>query len=543
MTNTGAGNGMSSQRIVTPDELAQALIRAARAGEGSKVIKEATQMMALYPKHLGLLQGMVEITTSMGDFKSARRLAERMIEIAPDQPMVHIVTSACQMKVYENAGALESLRKAESLSRDQPEVLSMLAKNYEKLDAMADALRVLERLDQMKPNDGVTLQRIAAIHRFLGDLEKAETYCDRSIAANPGDAYVFFLRSDLRKQTVDRNHVPQLEDMLARGPANRRDHAHLQFALAKEYEDLGDVERSFKNLEDASKVQRAGMEYDVKLDVQTMEEIKRTYDAAFFSKLKPGHPAPDPIFVIGMPRTGTTLVERIIASHSKVRSLGELGVFGRLMVRGVKQMIQKPEVPVADRVRLTSQLDFKRIGEQYIAGVADRRGTGGEPHFTDKLPYNYLNIGPIHAALPNAKIIQLDRHPMDTGYAIYKTLFGQAYPFSYTQEELGAYYAGYRKLMDHWHAVLPKGRILKVRYEDLVANQEKETRRIFDYCGLKWEDQARDFHKNQQSTTTASASQVRQPIYSSSIDKWRKYERHLAPFKETLRANGVTNLD
>ena len=401
---------------------------------------------------------------------------------------------------------------------------------------------MLERLDRAKPNDGVTLQRIAAMHRFLGDMELSETFCDRSIAASPGDCYVYFLRSGLRKQTRERNHTQELSSLLERGIANRRDRVHVRYALAKEYEDLADYDRAFEALQTASADQREGMQYDINLDLQTIKEIKTHFNASYFKSIKPGHPAPDPIFVIGMPRTGTTLVERIIGTHSQVRSLGELGLFGRLMVRGVKELARTPQIPVGDRVKLTSQLDYGKVGENYIAGVRDRR-ISGEPFFTDKLPYNYLNIGPIHAALPNAKIVVLERHPMDTCFAIYKTLFGQAYPFSYSMDELGRYFAAYTDLIAHWRAVLPKDRILTVRYEDLIANQEKESRRIFAYCGLKWEDQVKEFHKNTQTSTTASAAQVRQPIYNTSVEKWRQFEKHLAPLREVLEANGVKGLD
>ena len=539
---TGAvGSGAGLGQGENPDKLAADLIVAARSGQGAKLLPRAQQMLSQHPKHLGIIQGMVEVCTSMGDFVSAEKHAETMVEIAPQQPMTHLAHASCLMKLNANKRAFQALALAEARTSNNPNVLSIIAQYYEKLDAMSDALRVLQRLSAVEPNDGNHQQRIAAVHRFLGNLDAAEEYCNLAIANKLDDYHVYFLRSGLRKQTRENNHVEKMETLLAQGVTGHRNRVHLQYALAKEYEDLGEADTSFRHLKEVSDIQRKEMDYDVSLDLRTMDEIKHNFDRAYFQRVKPGHPAADPIFIIGMPRTGTTLVERIVGSHSQVHSLGEMGMFARLMVRAVKTMYGSQDVPPGERVKLTSKLDYAAIGEKYLAGVADRRN--GKPFFIDKLPYNYLNVGPIHASLPNAKIIQLDRHPMDTCYAIYKTLFGLAYPFSYSMEDLGRYYAGYRKLLDHWHAVLPPGRVLTVKYEDVVADQEGQTRRIFKYCGLEWEEQVKEFHKSQQSSTTASASQVRQPIYKSSVAKWRQFERHLAPLRAVLEANGIKGFD
>lgn len=537
-------NGATStrqQQRVKVDKLAQDLILAARAGRASELLPQAKKMMKQYPDHLGMIQGMVEVSTALGDFKSAVKHARRMVELAPTQPMAKVVYSSCLMKMYRTGAAVDILRAAEKNAGRDVKVLSIIGHSYEKSDAMEDALRVFKLVDEIEPDNAYHLQRIAAVYRFLGEFEKAEECCNRSIELKGSDYYVYYLRSGLRKQTPDRNYTEELEALLAEGIPERRDRAHVEYGLAKEYEDLKEYEKSFRHLKAVSDFQREGMEYDINLDLQTMEEIKTYFNRGFFENAPRGHDARDPIFIIGMPRTGTTLVERIIGSHSKVHSLGELGVFGRLLVRSVKEKVGSQEIAPEDRVKLTAQLDYEAVGQRYIEGVADRRGE--EPIFIDKLPYNYLNVGPIHAALPNAKIIQLDRHPLDTCYAIYKTLFGSAYPFSYTFEELGAYYSAYRKMIDHWYDVLPEGAILKVRYEDVVDDQEGQTRRIFEHCGLEWEDQVKEFYNSKQSSTTASAAQVRQPVYKSSVAKWRNYEEQLAPLRDILAANGIEGLD
>lgn len=523
------------------DKMAEGFIRGARAGKGEVLQPKVEELLKQFPNHLGLLQAMVEIKSVQQDFEGAIGVARRMVQAAPTQPMAHVMLGFCLMRAYHRDEAREHLKTAARLAHDDLPSLSVVSHYLQKTDATEESLQVLLRLDQLQPNNPHFLQGIAAAYRFLGKLEEAEDYCNRSIKHQPKDGHAYFLRSDLRKQTPDNNHVAELEGLLRQGVENPRARTHVQFALAKEYEDLGEADKSFRNLKEASDFQRRNMEYDVNGDLRTMEEIKRYFDKPFFERAKPGHPAKDPIFVIGMPRTGTTLIERIIGSHSQVHSRGELILFPRLMVAAVRDLLGAPEVPPADRVRLTSQIDYRKIGEQYVAASASR--PNNEAHFIDKLPYNFLNIGPIHAALPNAKIIQLERHPMDTCYAVYKMLFGNAYPFSYTLEELAAYYVAHRRLMDHWHAVLPPGRILKVRYEDVVDDQEGQTRRIFEHCGLPWEDQVKEFYKNAQASTTASASQVRQPIYRSSVAKWRQYEKHLRPLRDILAREGIQGLD
>lgn len=529
----------ANQRL---DKVAENFIRGVRAGRAEQLRPEVEKLLDQFPKHLGLLQALVEIKTSQGDYKGAVETAEMMVKGAPNQAMTHVLLGSCLFRTYERDRAMHHITTAARLAHDDVAALSVVSNHLQKTEAAEESLKVLLRLDQLRPNNPHYLQGIAAAYRFLGKLEEAEKYCDRAIAHDPKDGHAYFVRSDLRKQTPERNHIKELEARLRKDFEMPRARVHVQYALAKEYEDLGQADKSFQNLKAASDFQREQMQYDVRGDLQTMKEITQYFNKPYFEGLKPGHPAKDPIFIIGMPRTGTTLVERILGSHSKVFSKGELSMFPRLMVNGVRNMVGAKEIAPADRVKLTSQLDYRKIGEQYVAALASR--PDNEPHFIDKLPYNFLNIGPIHAALPNAKIIQLDRHPMDTCYSVYKMLFGDAYPFSYTFPELAAYYIAYRRLMDHWHAVLPPGRILKVRYEEVVADQEGQSRRILEHCGLAWEDQVVDFHtSNKQASTTASASQVRQPVYKTSVAKWRQYETHLAPLREMLAKNGVEGLD
>jgi hypothetical protein len=237
-----------------------------------------------------------------------------------------------------------------------------------------------------------------------------------------------------------------------------------------------------------------------------------------------------------MPRTGTTLVERILGSHSQVFPAGELSNFSLELIALVRKATRGRRLSRVEFVAASATVDFRTLGEAYLAATRPLRDT--RPRFIDKLPFNFLYAGLIHLALPKAKIVNLQRHPMDTCYAVYKQLFRDAYPFSYDLDELGPYYIAYHQLMRHWNEVMP-GVIHTIRYETLVAGLEEESRRLLAYCNLPWEDQCLRFHENRQASTTASATQVRQPVYSSSIGKWRRYERQLEPLRRLLEDAGI----
>jgi hypothetical protein len=278
------------------------------------------------------------------------------------------------------------------------------------------------------------------------------------------------------------------------------------------------------------------MKYDVDRDLETIEAIKRTFDRSVFENAGPGCDNPEPIFILGMPRTGTTLVERILASHSDVFAAGELNNFAaQLMTMMRAQNIDK-KVSRDDMVKLSAQLDFQRLGESYVAST--RPFTGNSKRFIDKMPLNYLYVGLIHLALPNATIINLQRAPMDTCYAIYKQLFVDAYPFSYDLEELARYFVAYDGLMQHWNEVLP-GVIHTIQYEELVGDIEGKTRQMLSACDLDWQAQCLKFYENKEASTTASTAQIRRPVYKSSVGKWKDYEEYLQPAVEILQRAGV----
>jgi len=289
-----------------------------------------------------------------------------------------------------------------------------------------------------------------------------------------------------------------------------------------------------------ARARREHLQYDLATDLATVDWIMRAFPAAtaepaqHTSAAAPATAAP--IFIVGLPRSGSTLVERILSSHSMVSSAGELKAFAVAIVGAVRGQSGRSHMSRQEMVAASANLDFAALGRDYLER-ARAAGAAGFC-FIDKMPLNYLYCGMIRRALPNAKIVHVSRSPMAACYAMYKTLFEDAYPFSYDLAEIGRYYLAYRRLMEHWQLTLP-GAIYSLSYEALIADQLGQTRKLLDFCGLEWQQACAQFHDNPAATTTASAVQVRQPIYDSSVSQWRHYQAQLAPLSRELSAGGV----
>ena len=375
----------------------------------------------------------------------------------------------------------------------------------------------------------------AAVRRYLGDAVGAEQDFDAAIALRPDEYEAYNGRAQLRTQAPDHNHVLQLREAIARArsPAGL---VQLHYALAKELEDLEDHAAAFESLRHGASLKRSLMRYDVGTDLGIIERICDVYTAERFAGRREGGEGAAAIFVIGLPRTGTTLVERILGSHPYVCAAGELNEFGLELTRQVSALAAGRPLSRLDFVDATTRVDFKSLGRRYLERTQPYRDD--RPLFIDKLPFNYLYAGLIHLALPGAKIVSVRRNPLDTCYAVYKQLFRDAYPFSYDLAELGRYFVAYDRLMRHWDAVMP-GVVLTVQYEDIVGDARGQARRLLQHCGLDWDERCVRFHENSRPSTTASALQVRQPLYDTSIGRWRHYEEQLGPLRAQLEAAGI----
>jgi len=414
--------------------------------------------------------------------------------------------------------------------------LSTLAFLCNRIELHDEAGSLYQKLTNQEPKIGGHWYNLASIQRFQGGVEQAETSLKKAIELNREDYEAYELRSDLRKQTSKSNHIPQLQKLLDEGIKVPAGEVRISYALAKELEDIGDSKSSFDALSRGATLRRKHINYDVENDIQTIDAIIDSFSPARLATPSNGQATAEPIFIIGLPRTGTTLVERILGNHSAVFAAGELNNFAMQLMQQVRQLAGPQKLSRHELVHKSTELDFQKLGLAYLNSSRPR--TGHTPHFVDKMPLNFLYAGLIHLSLPQAKIIHLVRNPMDTCYAIYKQLFQDAYPWSYDPAEIATYYLAYRRLMAHWQSVIPSV-IHTVQYENLVTDTESQARLLLDHCHLNWEDQCLEFHKSTSASTTASATQVRQKVYTSSVDKWRAYEVELAPLKRKLEAAGV----
>jgi tetratricopeptide (TPR) repeat protein len=479
------------------------------------------------------------IACRLGNAASGLKFVAKALVLQPGNARFHIAKANALVLAQRRQEALGIVRSAVPSSSSDPQLLDMAGGIYALAGQYQQAQAYYERAVALAPDNSIYQFNLATVKRFLGDSVGAEVCFDQAIRLNPADYEACHLRSDLRTQTTDRNHIAELtqhlKDCLSAPARNWRGEMKLCFSLAKEHEDLGNYDDSFSYLKRGADLRRSHMSYKVETDINTVEDIVRTYTEPVFNNIKPGSSAKQMVFIVGLPRTGTTLVDRVISSHEQVFSAGELNNFA-LEMSALAREGGGGKLTRTALIERTVDLDFEVLGKRYLASV--KAMVDDDRCFTDKLPLNFLYCGLIHKALPNAKIIHVKRGAMDSCYAMYKRLFADAYPMSYHLLDLGRYFIAYEKLMAHWHKLMP-GVIRPVSYEDLVLNQASASRRLIADCNLPWDKACLSFDKNPAAATTASASQIRHPVYDSSIDKWRHYQPQLQPLRDLLTGAGI----
>lgn len=507
-------------------------------GDTRGAIDACERLNRMYPDFPSGWHTASQMALKLGNASLALDAIRQATRKEPDSSMWLLQEARCQLKLG-GVGAARAI--AEQLqARDLPTAFENagLGMLLTELDDRHAAVKCYEAAAAISPGDARHYYNIASLHRTLGDIDAAERNFDEAIALNPADYEAWKLRSELRTWTAERNHVDALDGLLGAEIDDNTGRANVCYALAKELEDLGESKLSFERLQQGAAARRRQMQYEPSRDLETIATIQRAFSAERMQQGALGFASVEPIFILGMPRTGTTLLERVLASHTDVYAAGELTNFAIEMMRLVRQQAGNRQVGRDRLVELSATMDFRALGDAYVKST--RPATGHTRCFIDKMPLNYLYVGLIHLALPEARIINVQRDPMDTCYAVFKTLFKDAYPFSYDLEELAHYYVAYYRLMEHWHAAMP-GVIHTVRYEDLVADVEAEARSVVDYCGLKWQPECLEFHKSGEASTTASTVQVRRPVYQSSVGRWRDYERQLQPVADILREAGIVD--
>jgi hypothetical protein len=483
------------------------------------------------------------VALGLGDPQQALADSQRALALAPGDARLLLQQARCLLALGRVSAAAGVAAKAQRRSPAEAALLDAIGTALSQAGDHRAAITAYDRAVALAPDNASFTFNRAAVRRYLGELSEAEADYQRVIELNPRDYEAYRNRSDLRRQTPSNNHIGELQSLLGAGSLPWQGAVQLHYALAKEFEDLGEYEASFRHLQHGASLRRRHLRYDVATDLATVEWIIAAFPHGSGERTPLVHAPAEgdaPIFVLGLPRSGSTLVDRILTSHPRIASAGELRSFALCVVEAVRPRTSAADarspLPRRELVAHSASLDFAALGHSYLEHA---RAEGAPPgRFTDKMPLNYLYCGLIERALPHSPIVHVTRTPMAACYAMYKTLFQDGYPFSYDLDELARYYIGYRRLMEHWH-VSSQGRIHRLSYERLVADQPAQTRALLQYCGLPWEDACMDFHLNTAPSTTASAAQIRQPLYTTSIAQWRHYGEQLSGLAQQLHAAGI----
>lgn len=442
-----------------------------------------------------------------------------------------------QVMLRQDDAAAQTLAAVELALPDDALGRDTIGCVYARLGEHAASVPHFREAVRLAPDNASFRYNLAAALNFIGDVDGAEAQAEALIAIDPDYARGHHMLAGMRKHSAERNHVERLTAALARARAPDA-RLLLGYALAKELEDIGEQQAAFSCLAEANAEHRARLPYTFARDSVNFDAIERTWPRVAEAAVN-GAPLDAPIFVIGMPRTGTTLVDRILSSHPEVRSAGEL----QAMPLAVKKAAGTTSRVVLDpeTIEAAAGEDLGGIGRDYMARALSHAGAREQGRFVDKFPGNFQYAGFIARALPEARIVCLRRHPLDTVLANFRNLFAissRYYDYSYDLMDIARYYARFDRLMAFWRAALP-GRILELGYEDLVADQEGATRRLLAHCGLAWDAACLDFHHNTAPVSTPSAAQVRRPMYKDSVARWKAHRDALVPVIAFFEEQGI----
>jgi tetratricopeptide (TPR) repeat protein len=437
------------------------------------------------------------------------------------------------------AEALEVIDQFDAKSSEAPNVLALRAIILRDLGRQEEEVAILERLSASEIQSENYRIRLGHAYRNLGKIEQAVASYRAVIAQAPVDGTAWWSLANLKSTKFSDSDIAAMEQALAFPQAPDINRIRLHFALGKAFEDRKDVERSFRHYEEGNRIRNATASYDPRRYDKWVKDAETDYDKQFFDPGKDPIPASDPIFVIGIQRSGSTLVEQILDSHPNIEGTAELTAMPSIL-REQGDIAHRRGISFNEHFRRMSGAEARALGEKYIERTSVYRLTD-KPHFTDKMPNNWIYAGAIRKVLPNAKIVDVRRHPLDCCFSNWKQLYGSGLEHSYSMENMARYYADYVRLMQVMDKLQP-GKIHRVTYEHLVEDTEGEVRRLLDYLGLPFDEACLNFHSNERSVRTISAEQVRQPINRRGIGQWKPYEQWLGPMKDAL-GSALTDWD
>jgi tetratricopeptide (TPR) repeat protein len=523
------------------------------------------QALAVQPDYLESLSNLGAVLLESDEFEAAAEPLERALRLQANYPEARCNLGLLRLKQERIDEAINLLSQSLRLRSKYPEAMVGLALALHEKDQLPEARRLLSEVVALDPRKADAWCHLGTVCQELGDTGEAENAFNQALALDLTLADALTGLGNLR---LEHGKIEEAEGLLKQAIGADADHLgarfhltqvrkvkpgdanlaaleaklavvdslsdekkiSLHYALGKAYDDLREWDKAFHHFTEGARLKRAKCAFDPALEANRIDRIINTVDRDFIRRLHGrGSPSDLPVFVLGMPRSGTTLTEQIIASHPDVHGAGELP---DLMAIAQRQSAPAERLPFPDNLqKLTPEL-LTGWGQDYVEGLRKRHP--GVKRITDKMPGNYMALGLIPLMMPHARIIHVKRNPIDTCVSCFTRLFNRHQDATYDLRELGHHYAQYARLMDHWRSVLPSDSFLEVQYEDIVADMAHQARRLIDFTGLPWNDACLAFHETQRIVRTASLAQVRQPIYTSSVERWRHYERHLAPLFEGL---------
>ncbi|KAF1717657.1 sulfotransferase family protein [Pseudoxanthomonas yeongjuensis] len=463
-------------------------------------------------------------------------VAHALAAYAVREPDPVLLEALCRqlIAVGELEAAVDCAQSPVVSQAHDPEVLAGVGKLMSEQSFPDLALPLLRRANRLGMDAPSLHYLIGLAEMYAGDLGSAGNEFDHCLQADPDFAPAHRMRARLRRQTVADNHVDALAAAIARMPGDAADAPPLYYALFKELDDLDRRDEAWQALETGMRLRRRQVDFDADAEARLFDQLQRSGAAGITRTLGADDAGPSPIFIVGMPRSGTTLLERILGAHPQVADAGELRDF-TMQLRWMCDRAGGPQLDL-DLAQRAEAIDMAELGRRYLSHT--RWHARGKPFYTDKLPANFVHAGYIVRALPQARILHMVREPMDTCFSNLKELFANAYPHSYDQAEMAGHFLRYRQLMAHWHRQYP-GRILDVRYDALVAEPERVAREVLDFCGLAWDPSVVAIEARTGAVATASSVQMREPIHQRFIGQWRRYEDWLQPLRQTLEAGGL----
>jgi tetratricopeptide (TPR) repeat protein len=566
-------------------------------GKYDKAIASFREALRLKPEYAEAYNNLGVALSAEGNPEEAIHCFSKALKLNPDDAQVHYNLGIAFNRVGNQDEAVKNFRRAVALKPDYFEayfILGILLRDLDRLDEAIDSLEQALNVKQDHPealfnlgiilgargklNEAVTTFRKAlsvrptsaethynlgillqmqskhdealasyqqvlicdpdyaeAYHNMgvvlseLGRLDEAVASFTKALSVMPYHTGTFKDLAKIKKFTEVDELVSSMLHLFDNEDTSDTDRIDLGFTLGKVFEDLGDYDNAFKHLIVANRLKRSSYDYSLQDDIDLFARIKKTFSPDFFTAHQGvGNTDSTPIFILGLPRSGTTLVEQILASHPEVFGAGELAV----LITLIEAFCSRESAGQFPECILNLDKDvFDKIGATYIEEI--RKYAKGEKHITDKMPDNFLRIGLIKTILPNAKVIHCTRNPMDNCFSIFKNDFKGLFKYAYDMDELGKYYKLYRDLMEYWEKNLPEF-ICSIKYEELVSDQESQTKNLLDFCNLSWDEACLSFHKTERRVGTSSLAQVRKPIYKDSVELWKRYENQLQPLKKAI---------